>query len=65
MKRRLLINGISLAVIVAAAPLAIAPAEALADEGGTCCQATGSTCVVIAQGAFLRIPNAYYSDGKC
>lgn len=66
MKTRLLISGVSFVVIVVAAPLALAPAEALAEEGGTCCSATGSTCVVNGGGgAFLRIPNAYYSAGRC
>jgi hypothetical protein len=64
-KTRLLIIGISFGVIVVAAPLAVTPAEALADDGGTCCSAPGSTCVVTAQGAFLRMPNSCYSSGRC
>lgn len=67
MNRKLLINGISLAVILVAAPLALTPAEgyaALAAAGGTCCPGTG-TCVISGESGFYSMPNNFYSEGKC
>ncbi|MET0398141.1 MAG: hypothetical protein ABW277_15175 [Longimicrobiaceae bacterium] len=66
MNRKLLINGISLAVILVAAPLALTPSEGLANAagGGTCCSGSG-TCVVSGPAGFYSQSNSYYSEGRC
>lgn len=65
MTKRTLLNVLSLAVVAAGAPLALAPAEAAASTaaaGGTCCPAKSGICVLNLDGKIVTISPAFFQE---